>query len=160
MKIENNTVVSFHYRLRNGQGEEIESSYDAHPNLYLHGHDNLMPALEKALTGKTVGDSLEITLQPHEAYGVREANKQQRVPLKYLKHEKGLKPGKIVQINSDKGVKTATIVKLGKFNADVDFNHPLAGETVTFAIEVVELRAASAEEIEHKHAHGVGGHQH
>jgi FKBP-type peptidyl-prolyl cis-trans isomerase SlyD len=160
MKIANNTVASFHYRLYDEDQQLLEESYDGDPNLYLHGHDNIMPGLEKEMLGKQAGDQFTCTLPPHLAYGLREDNKVQRVPLKYLKHEKKLKPGKIVRINSDQGMKTATVIKLGKFNADVDFNHPLCGKTIRFEIEVIDVRAASQDEIDHKHAHGVGGHQH
>jgi FKBP-type peptidyl-prolyl cis-trans isomerase SlyD len=150
MKIKQDTVVTFHYRLFNTEGELIENSYDGDPNLYLHGHNNVMPGLEQALTDKQTGDSFQVTLEPHLAYGILQEGKQQ----------KNLKPGKIIRVNTDNGAKTATVVKVGKFNVDVDFNHPLAGKTVTFDIEVVDVREAAADEIEHGHAHGIGGHQH
>ena len=87
MNIQKDCVVSFHYRLQNDQGELIEDSHDGDPNLYLHGHGNVMIGLEQALAGKQAGDSFQVTLEPHLAYGIRQPDKQQRVPIKYLKHE-------------------------------------------------------------------------
>ena len=160
MKISHNTVVSFHYRLLNAQGELIEDSRPDEPNLYLHGHRNIMPGLEQAMADKTVGDCFQATLEPHMAYGIYQQDKKKRVPIKYLKHEKNLKPGKIIRVKTDEGVQAVTVIKVGKFNVDVDFNHPLSGQRVTFDVEIMDIREATAEEIDHGHAHGVGGHQH
>lgn len=160
MIIAKNTVVSFHYRLSNSEGKELENSHDGHPSLYLHGANNIIRGLETAMEGKTTGDVFSVSVDAIDAYGPRVDGKVQRVPAKYLKHEKKLKAGKVVRINTDNGVVNGTVVKVGKFSVDVDMNHPLAGQDLVFDIEVVELREASAEEISHGHAHGVGGHQH
>ncbi len=161
MKIENDKVVSLHYRLSEEGGEELENNRDSLPMAYLHGYNNLMPALEEKLIGLQSGDVRSITLQAHEAYGTRKENAIQRVPIKHLvgKYKRFL-PGMIVKVNTEQGVKNASVVKAGKFNVDVDMNHPLAGKTLTFDIEIVEVREASAEEIQHGHAHGPGGHHH
>lgn len=161
MHASKNKVVTFHYTITNGHGEIKESSREiGAPSVYLHGANNIMPALEKALEGKSAGESISVTLTPAEAYGERKPNMTQRVPAKYLKHEGKLKVGQAVRIQTDKGSQAATVLKVGKFNVDVDFNHPLAGQTVTFNIELIEIRDASAEEIAHGHAHGPGGHHH
>lgn len=153
-------VISFHYELTDPSGQLIETSRDADPVLALTGADNMLAGLEQAMMGKRVGDSFTVTLAPEHAYGLRDDQKQQRVPAKYLKHEGKLRPGKIVRIDSDQGVKTATVLKVGKFSVDLDMNHPLAGQAVTFAVEITDIRAAEAEEIAHGHAHGRGGHHH
>jgi len=120
-----------------------------------------MPSLEIALEGKSEGDELEVTLEPKDAYGEKQSNKQQRVPIKHLLNPpKHLRPGLTVQINTQSGPKPATIIKAGKFNVDLDTNHPLAGLTLCFKISIVNVREASADEIAHAHAHGPGGHQH
>jgi FKBP-type peptidyl-prolyl cis-trans isomerase SlyD len=161
MNISNNSVVSFHYTLADEAGKIVEDSHrDGTPSVYLHGAGNILSGLEQALLGKAVGDNIKVTLAPYAAYGLRNANKIERVPAKYLKHEGKLKPGKLVRIDSNQGMKTATVVKVGKFSVDVDMNHPLAGQTISFDIEIVDIRQATAEELSHGHAHGPGGHQH
>lgn len=160
MQISNQSVVAFHYRLFNEAGEEIENSHNGDPSLCLIGASNVMPALEQEMLGKAAGDRFELTLEPNLAYGAYQADKKDRISAKYLKHEKKLKPGKVVTINTDKGSKAVTIVKVGKFSVDIDLNHPLAGQTIRFDVDIVDVRAASNEEIAHGHAHGVGGHQH
>ncbi|HBZ49201.1 MAG TPA: peptidylprolyl isomerase [Halieaceae bacterium] len=161
MPIERNSVVTFNYVLSNINGDVLESNTEAEPALYLHGHGNIMPSLEIALEGKSEGDELEVTLEPKDAYGEKQSNKQQRVPIKHLLNPpKHLRPGLTVQINTQSGPKPATIIKAGKFNVDLDTNHPLAGLTLCFKISIVNVREASADEIAHGHAHGPGGHQH
>lgn len=164
-KIEKNTVVAFHYRLWDQSGSEpkqLETSFGSEPSLYLHGHQNIMPALEEAMLGRQIGDIFSQQLSPERAYGKRRPNAQQRVPIKHLLGQGKTKPkiGDIVNINTEQGPKQATVIKLGLKNVDVDNNHPLAGKPIQFDIEIIELRAATAEEIAHGHAHGPGGHQH
>ena len=160
MQISNNTVVSFHYNLFNQAGDEVENSRNGAPSLCLIGANNVMPALEQAMLGKAKGDHFEVTLEPHLAYGAYNQDKKDRVSAKYLKHEKKLKPGKVVTINTDKGSQAVTIIKVGKFSVDIDLNHPLAGQTIRFVIDIVDVREPTNEEKAHGHAHGVGGHQH
>ena len=161
MPIERNSVVTFNYVLSNINGDVLESNTEAEPALYLHGYGNIMPSLEIALEGKSEGDELEVTLEPKDAYGDKQSNKQQRVPIKHLLNPpEHLRPGLTVQINTQSGPKPATIIKAGKFNVDLDTNHPLAGLTLCFKISIVNVREASADEIAHGHAHGPGGHQH
>ncbi len=161
MTITRNTVVSFHYTLKDETGNIVEDSRaDGTPSVYLHGANNVLAGVEQALEGKAVGDNVQVTLEPYAAYGLRNTNKIERIPAKYLKHEGKLTQGKIVRIHSDQGAQTATVIKVGKFSVDVDTNHPLAGQTISFTIDIVDTREASAEEISHGHAHGPGGHQH
>ncbi|WP_372861764.1 peptidylprolyl isomerase [Spongiibacter sp.] len=160
MEIDNNSVVAFHYELRDSAGNTLESNFGETATLYLHGANNIIPGLEKALAGRAAGDEFEITLPPEQAYGMVKEGQQQRIPAKYLKHEGKLKVGQLVRFNTDKGSHSATVIKVGKFSVDVDTNHPLAGQTLSFRIAIDSVRAATAEEIEHGHAHGEGGHQH
>lgn len=164
MQITADKVVSFHYRLSETGADEIESSYDAEPTLYLHGHNNLLAALEAALDGKTVGDKVSVSLTPEQAYGVRQEGAVQRIPIKHLRdHDKlknKLKPGMKVAVNTQHGPWEALVLKVGKFNVDIDSNHPLAGKHLDFALDVIAVRDATDEEIAHGHAHGVGGHHH
>jgi FKBP-type peptidyl-prolyl cis-trans isomerase SlyD len=160
MKISSNKVASFHYSLFDQAGKQIETTRDEEPSVFLVGADNVLPGLEQAMLGKQAGDRFSVSLEPHLAYGLRQNNKSQRIAAKYLKHEGKLKPGQIVRIDSNQGIKTATVLKVGKFSVDVDFNHPLAGQTISFDIEITAVRDATAEELAHGHAHGIGGHSH
>ncbi len=163
MKITSGTVVNFHYRLSNGE-QELENSHGGDPMAYLHGHNNIIPGLEAEMSGKEVGDAFTVTIQAEQAYGLRRDDAVQRVPIKHLhnsaKLKNKLKPGMLVHINTNDGAKQATVVKAGRFNVDVDTNHPLAGIALTFEVKVEAVREATAEEVSHGHAHGVGGHHH
>ncbi len=160
MKIDNNTVAEFDYRLREAGGEAIEDTADSHPMAYLHGHGNILPALEKALEGKAAGDHLSVTVSPEEGFGYRDENRIQRVPIKHLHYQGKLVPGRVVTVNSSEGPRQIVVLKVGRFNVDADFNHPFAGMTLEFEIDVVAVREATAEELEHGHAHAPGGHHH
>jgi len=162
LNISANKVVTFHYRLSNDEGKELENSHAGDPVAYLHGHHGVIRGLEAAMVDKTAGDSFSVTIQPVDAYGLRNEENQQRVPIKHLHVNKKarLRPGMIVGVETEKGPKQVTIVKVGKFNVDVDSNHPLAGKVLTFDVEIQEVREASPEEITHGHAHGLGGHHH
>jgi len=160
MQITDNTVVYFHYTLVNEDGETVETSRDAEPSAYLHGADNILPGLESALEGKAAGEQVEVTLPPEQAYGPKQPDRIQRVPVKHLIFKGKLRPGLTVQVNTADGRRPATVVKAGKFSADIDTNHPMAGQTLTFAIDIIETREATAEEKAHRHVHGPGGHQH
>lgn len=160
MQISADTVVSFHYRLREEGGEVFEDSHSGDPVLYLHGHGSMLPGLEQALEGREPGASFEVTLQPVNAYGERKEGEVQRVARKHVLTRGKLQAGQLIQLNTEHGPQDAVLVKVGLKTVDVDANHPLAGKTLVFAVDVLDVRAASAEELSHGHAHGVGGHQH
>lgn len=161
MQIEKNKVVTFHYRLNDADGPQIESSEGNEPMAYLHGHHGIIRGLEEAMAGKQPGDQFSVTLPPDKAYGPRYDNLQQRIPIKHLlSRSKKLHAGQVVSVNTKQGARDVTIIKVGKFNVDIDSNHPLAGKTLVFAIDIVDVRDATKEEIAHGHAHGAGGHQH
>jgi FKBP-type peptidyl-prolyl cis-trans isomerase SlyD len=160
MLIADKKVASFHYTLSNEQGEQIESSRERQPMSYLHGARNIIPGLEQALAGKGAGDQFQVTIPPGEAYGERRTDQVQRIPAKHFRDAKNLKPGRMVSIQTRRGPVQAMVVKVGRFNVDVDTNHPLAGQTLTFDVEVTEVRDATAEEISHGHVHGPGGVNH
>lgn len=164
MIIDKNKVVSFHYRLAEEGGKEIENSHDGEPMLFLKGHNNIVTGLEKAMEGKQVGDKFSVTVPPSEGYGERSEGNQQRIPIKHLhgdkKSKSKIRAGMVVSVQTEDGPRQVTVVKAGKFNVDVDSNHPLAGRTLVFDVEVVDVREATADEVSHGHAHGVGGHQH
>lgn len=164
MKVSADHVVSFHYNLKDVDGILLETSYDVEPTLYLHGHSNILVSLESVLEGKVVGDKVSATLTPEQAYGERKEGAVQRIPIKHLHNHAALKnklkAGAKVQVNTQHGPWEAIVLKVGKFNVDIDSNHPLAGKTLSFDLEVVAVREAFAEELAHGHAHGAGGHHH
>ena len=112
------------------------------------------------MVGRTSGDVFSADIEPEQAYGLKSADKNQRVPVKHLVFKGKLRAGMLVQLNTSEGRVPVTIIKAGRHSADIDTNHPLAGQTLSFDIEIVEVRAASAEEAAHGHAHGPGGHHH
>lgn len=160
-----NKVVAFNYRLcevsADGEHSEwMEHTKEGEPLYYLHGFHNVIVGLEQALAGKKQGEKIEITLQPEEAYGQRNPSAIQRVPLKHLQLPDGVKnprTGGLARVRSDQGWHNVIILKSGKFHADVDFNHPLAGRILHYEIEVVAIREASKEEIAHGHVHEPSG---
>ena len=160
MTIADDSVVSFHYKLRDDTGTFNESSEDGSPVVYMHGHNNIVPGLEKELAGKKSGDKLTATVTPEEGYGQRNENAVQRVPLKHLATKGPIAVGQMVVVNTREGGRQARVLKVGHFNVDLDLNHPLAGRTLTFDVEIVEVRAATEQELAHGHAHGPHGHDH
>jgi len=160
MEIAEKNVVQFHYTLKDEAGNQIESSLDGDPVAFLCGYNNVIPGVEKALLGKTAGDEVSVSVQPEDGYGERREDAVQRVPVKHLQGAKKWRPGMVATVHTDQGVRQVTVIKVGRFMVDVDTNHPFAGKVLQFDIKVVDVRDATAEEIEHGHAHGVGGHHH
>ena len=159
MQISKDTVVSFHYELFE-EDAQLETSGDAEPLLYLHGKSGMLQGLQDALEDKLAGDELSVSLKPEQAYGYRQDVKPERIPIKHLQTKTRLAVGDSVQINTQQGPRDVQILKVGRFNVDVDPNHPFAGKTLRFEIRVLGVREATAEELAHGHAHGAGGHQH
>ena len=161
MKISKDKVITFFYSLKDLQGPELENNQGSVPMAYLHGYKNILPALEKEIEGMSEGESKEVTLSPENAYGLRNDNALQKVPIKHLAGKyKRLLPGMLVKVNTEKGLVNASVVKAGKFMVNLDMNHPFAGKTLVFSISIKSIREATAEEISHGHAHGEGGHHH
>lgn len=160
MIAEKNKVVTFHYNLKNADGNPLESSREHDPMTYLHGFNAIIPGLEKAMEGHAIGDEFTVTVEPEDAYGIRNENNVQRIPLKRLKGIGKVQVGQVLNLQTNKGQVQVTVLKVGRFNVDVDGNHPLAGQQLTFEVEIMDLRDATEEELKHGHVHGPGGHQH
>jgi len=159
MKIEKNRVVRFHYAVSDVDGAELESSQGREPLAFLAGHSGVIPGLEAAFEGKEAGDKFEATVTPDQAYGERSEGLTQRIPKKHF-HDTRLKAGTTVVLKTNQGPRLVTVQKVGMSVVDVDLNHPMAGKTLRFAVDIVEVREASEEEIKHGHVHGAGGHAH
>lgn len=159
MKIERDHVVRLHYTVAEAGGEVIESSREREPLAVLIGHGAIIPGLESALLGREGGDRFEVTIPPDEAYGDRRPGMVQRIPRKHFKGRR-LEVGMQIVVPTQMGPRPVTVEKVGLSVVDVDLNHPMAGKTLAFDVEVVEVRESTAEEREHGHVHGDGGAEH
>lgn len=161
MHIAEQSVVSIHYTLTNGEGETLDTSDGREPLIYLHGAQNIIPGLENELTGKSVGDSFDVTIQPEEAYGTVNPELVQTVPHSAFEGVEKVEPGMQFQARGDDGeTQVITVTEVADSGVTVDGNHPLAGQVLNFSVRVDEIREATEEEIEHGHVHGPGGHHH
>ena len=164
MKIEKDRVVRFHYSVNERAAHEsgeapIESSKDREPLAILFGHGNIIPGLEKAMEGREAGETFVADVPAADAYGEVREGLSQRVPKKHFGDQR-LAPGMQVVLNTNFGPRAVTIQKVGMSVVDIDLNHPMAGKTLTFAIEVDLVRDASEEELKHGHAHPKGDGEH
>jgi len=158
--ISKNRVVTMHYTLRDEQGTVIDSTDSRGPLAYLHGKGNIIPGLEQALDGKGAGDKLDVTVAPEQGYGMRNERLVQIVPRSGFPAGTELNPGTRLRTNGPQGPRLVTIAKVERDFVTVDGNHPLAGRTLHFSVEVAEVRKATHEEVAHGHAHDPGGHHH
>ena len=159
MQVEKDKVVSIEYTLKDKDGNVIDAS-NGHPLAYLHGHGQIIPGLEKALEGKTVGDKLTVTVPAAEAYGERVEQLVQDVPRALFQGVDNIEVGMRFEAQSEQGVHSVEVTKVDGDTITVDGNHPLAGKDLTFDVEIVEIRDATPDELAHGHAHGPGGVQH
>jgi FKBP-type peptidyl-prolyl cis-trans isomerase SlyD len=153
-------VVLIHYTLKDDGGEVLDSSAGGEPLAFIQGHGNLVPGLEKALEGKQDGYTAAVTLSPAEGYGTRDEALVQRVPKRSLQGAGELRKGMQFQARTDDGMRLFTVTGVAGDMVTLDGNHPLADRTLHFDIEVVSVRDATGEELEHGHVHGAGGHHH
>ncbi len=154
-----NKVISLQYTLKNDAGEVLDESTAGQPLEYLHGANNIVPGLEKALDGKAVGDKVDAVVPPEEGYGERQGPGPQPVP-KAAFGGADVQPGMGVMAEDDAGNHMPLwVVKVEGDQVFVDGNHPLAGETLHFAVEIVGVREPTPQELDHGHVHH-GGHDH
>ena len=160
MQIADRCVAYFHYTLTNDAGEVLDSSNGRDPLPYLHGKGNIVPGLEKALLGKKTGDKLDVVVAPEEGYGPHVESLVQVVPRSAFQGVANLEPGMQFQAESNMGPVSVVVTSVDGDQVTVDGNHPLAGETLHFAVEITQVREATVEEVMHGHVHGAGGHHH
>lgn len=160
MNISEQCVASFHYTLTDGSGKVLDSSNGQEPLSYLHGSGNIIPGLEKALLGKSIGDKFNISIPAAEAYGLRDDSMVQQLPSNMFEGIDKIEEGMEFHAETEHGLQVVTVTKVEGDNITIDGNHPLAGVDLTFDVEITAVRAATEEEVEHGHAHGVGGHHH
>jgi FKBP-type peptidyl-prolyl cis-trans isomerase SlyD len=153
-------VVSLAYTLRLDDGEEIDSASSNDPLTYLHGAQNIIPGLEQALTGLKIGDARQVSVNPVDAYGDVDPEAFELVPYDAFPADVDLEEGMGLQMVDERGRRMdAYISELRDEGALLDLNHPLAGETLHFDVEIVGLRRATTDEIAHGHSHN-SGHTH
>ena len=160
MIIEKDRVALIHYTLTDDSGAVIDSSSGGEPLAYIHGNGNLVPGLESALQGKSAGAKFNVTVPPAEGYGTRDERLIQRVPKRSLSGAGEIKKGMQFQAQVGGGVRVFTVTAVVGDMITLDGNHELADKNLNFAIDVVEVREASQEELAHGHVHGPGGHHH
>ncbi len=159
--IQQGSVVSLVYTLTDPSGEEIDRAEPNEPFVYLHGYGQIVPGLETALLGLTGGAKKQVVIPPTEGYGEREPQLRTAVRRDQLPQEAQIEVGMRFMADQEGGESIVfTVVEMEKDMVHLDGNHPLAGITLHFDVEVLEVRPATAEEISHGHAHGPGGHHH
>lgn len=149
MKITSNMVVSMDYTLTDSEGNILDTSEGRGPLEYIHGKRHIIPGLEKELEGKTVGDKLKVSVKPEEGYGVRDESMVVSVPKSnFGSNVDDLRLGMMVQMQSSSGVFVMSVTEIGTDNVTLDGNHPLAGKQLNFDVNVLEIRAATEEELQ------------
>lgn len=158
MKISKDTVVTLQFKVADLRGKLVEQSRE--PLAYLHGgYDNTLPKIEEALEGREPGYQATLQLKPEDAFGVRDEKLVRTIPKKEF--PPGVKVGGQLEGHTDEGQPHVFhVMKIRGDTVHLDGNHPLAGQELRFLLKVVSVRAASAEEIEHRHVHGEHGHAH
>lgn len=154
MEIRENCVVSIHYTLTNGAGDQLDSSAGQDPFTYLHGARGIIPGLERALEGKSPGDAFQVTIPPAEAYGEVNEGLIQSIPREAFAGIDNLEPGMQFQTRDPNGqTLNITIREVAEDSVRIDANHPLAGQALHFDVSITGVREATEEELEHGHVH-------
>jgi len=160
MSIAPDQVVSIHYILRDDAGEVIDRSAEGAPLAYLHGHGQLIPGLERELTGKNPGERLQVKIPPADGYGEYDPALVHKVPRRALKGIGDPQIGMRLQAQTPQGPRAVTVTQVSGDLVTLDGNHPLAGKNLNFEVEVSAVRPATEQELAHGHVHGAGGHHH
>ena len=160
MTAENTKVIGFHYTLKNDAGEVLDSSVGHDPMLYLAGSGQVLLTLDAVISTLAVGEKKSVTLSAKEGYGEVNPSLKMNVKLGQFPEGTEVKPGLQFRINSEPNSPMFRVINVLGEEVFIDGNHPLAGETLHFDVEVTESRDATDDEIAHGHAHGPGGHHH
>ncbi len=165
MNIEKDSAVSMKYTLKDGDGNVIDSSQGSEPLAYLHGHGNLVPGVERALEGQAAGAHVDVVVSPEDGYGERDSNLDGAIPKDAFPEDvvDQLAPGVMFQgphpVDQTQ-MAHFTVMEVTDSEIRCTANHPLAGVTLHFDIDIVDVREATTEELAHGHIHGPGGHNH
>ncbi len=156
MQVSDKMAVSIHYTLTNKVGKKLDSTKGEEPMIYLHGSGQIIPGLEDALKGMRVGEQLNTTIAPSEAYGEYSEERIKIVPMSMFDGIDKVEVGMQFHADASHGVDMVTVTKIDGDQATVDGNHPMAGEALTFDVKVMDIRPATADELSHQHIHGKG----
>jgi FKBP-type peptidyl-prolyl cis-trans isomerase SlyD len=156
MRIGDQCVVEISYSLHLGDGEIVDSSTDEEPLVYLHGADQIVPGLERALAGMEAGESKRVAVGPEEGYGECDPEAIQEVPRSAFGDKPVAVGDSFIAVDEDQNEVPVRIEAVGEETVRVDFNHPLAGKTLHFSVTIKDVRQATPEELEHGHAHQAG----
>jgi FKBP-type peptidyl-prolyl cis-trans isomerase SlyD len=160
MIIAPNAVVAFDYTLTNSEGELLDES-DEGPMVYLHGHGNIVPGLERALLGKSAGDAFKVEIAPEDGYGEISGRGTIRVGRDEVPPDLPIEEGVgFAAMTPDGEQVTLWVVDFDDKGIEMSMDHPLAGVALHFDLKVREVRAATDEEIEHGHVHDGPDHHH
>lgn len=154
MQIADNCVVAIHYKLTDDDGQVIDSSEGQAPLAYLHGHQGIIPGLEKELTGKSAGDQMMVVVTPEEGYGDVNPDLIQQVPHEAFQGVEQIQPGMQFEVRGENGAGQVVVVReVSDAGVTIDGNHPLAGQQLNFDVTVDSVRAGTEEELQHGHVH-------
>ncbi len=160
MRITDGKVVHIHYTLTDDAGEILDTSAGQEPLVYLHGAGNIIPGLENALEGKTVGDALTVVVPPEQGYGVRNEELVDTASLSQFPNPEQVEVGVSFRVQMGDMMYVATVTDIAGDTVTFDMNHPLAGVMLNFDVAVVDVKEATPEELAHGHVHAHGGHGH
>jgi len=158
MNIIKDSVVSIDYTLTDSTGSVLDSSKETGPLSYIHGNENIIAGLEKALDGRKTGDTFNVTVPATQAYGERDDSLVVEVPIDRFQGAGKVEEGMQFEAETAEGSRLVTVTKVSDKTVTVDANHPLAGMELNFDVSITEVREASAEELEHGHVHGAHAH--
>ena len=157
MQIADGTVVAMDYELKDDEGTLLDQSQPGQPLTYLHGHKNIIPGLEASLVGKAAGETVEVRVAPEDGYGVTNPSLEQVVPRDRFQGVESLEVGMQFQANTEQGPVSVRVVKVDDDDVTVDGNHPLAGQTLHFSVQIDDVRDATEEELAQGHIQASGG---
>ncbi|MBQ46391.1 MAG: peptidylprolyl isomerase [Zetaproteobacteria bacterium] len=152
MKIEKNKVVTMEYTLSDHDNKIIEES-KGDPMVFICGAEQIIPALEQEITGKTIGDSVSVSVTAEDGYGARDEDHIMEVEKNHLEDIEDLEVGTVVQAEMEDGLSSYTVTAIGEKTVTLDGNHPLAGIPLKFEVKITDVRAATEDEINHGHVH-------
>jgi FKBP-type peptidyl-prolyl cis-trans isomerase SlyD len=159
MTIQNNSVVGIEYTLKDKDGQVIDTNAGSGESLYfIQGMGTIVPGLERAMRGKAQGESFDVEVKAADGYGEYDADRKRRIPRAMVQGD--VQVGAMLQANGPEGSSVVTVSEVTDSEIEIDGNHPMAGRDLFFTIKVTEIREATAEELQHGHVHGPGGHHH
>lgn len=161
MPLEPNKVVTCNYSLKDGEGSLIETTENKDPLSFISGHNQILPKLEEAIHEMTIGSKKEVKLSAADAYGEFDEKAVQQVKRTQFPENLNIEVGMSYIANSQDGEQTHFVItEVNEDDVTIDFNHHLAGKDLEFNVELLDIRNATEEELNHGHVHGPGGHQH